>query len=80
MKIWVKFNASFQLCHPDFNFAPPPPPPRSREAGDAPAAISWQLCHVVSWLQWKRIPSKSSYDSVRTFGPDSDLSLKTFRA
>ena len=25
MKIWVKFNAGFQLCPPDFNFAPPPP-------------------------------------------------------
>ena len=24
MKIWVKFNAGFQLCPPDFNFAPPP--------------------------------------------------------
>ena len=40
MKVWVKFNAGFQLCPPDFNFAPPPPPPpppppRSREAGDA---------------------------------------------
>ena len=33
MKIWDKFNASFQLCPPDFNFAPPP---RSREASDAP--------------------------------------------
>ena len=32
MKIWVKFNAGFQLCPPDLNFAPPP---RSREAGDA---------------------------------------------
>ena len=32
MKIWVKFNAGFQLCPPDFNFAPP----RSREAGNAP--------------------------------------------
>ena len=27
MKIWVKFNVGFQLCPPDFNFAPPPPPP-----------------------------------------------------
>ena len=27
MKIWVKFNTGFQLCPPDFNFAPPPPPP-----------------------------------------------------
>ena len=26
MKIWVKFNAGFQLCPPDLNFAPPPPP------------------------------------------------------
>ena len=25
MKIWAKFNAGFQLCPPDFNFAPPPP-------------------------------------------------------
>ena len=33
MKIWVKFNAGFQLFLPDFNFAP-----RSREAGDAPVA------------------------------------------
>ena len=31
MKVWVKFNAGFQLCPPDFNFAP-----RSRKAGDAP--------------------------------------------
>ena len=31
MKIWAKFNAGFQLCPPDFNFAP-----WSREAGDAP--------------------------------------------
>ena len=30
MKVWVKFNAGFQLCPPDFNFAPPPPPPISR--------------------------------------------------
>ena len=34
MKVWVKFNAGFQLCPPYFNFAPPPP--RSRKAGDAP--------------------------------------------
>ena len=38
MKIWDKFNAGFQLCPPDFNFAPPPP--RSREAGDAPELYS----------------------------------------
>ena len=24
MKIWFKFNAGFQLCPPDFSFAPPP--------------------------------------------------------
>ena len=35
MKIWDKFNAGFQLCPPDFNFAP-----RSREAGDAPVRVS----------------------------------------
>ena len=35
MKIWVKFNAGFQLCPPDFNFAP-----RSREADDAPVLSS----------------------------------------
>ena len=29
MKVWVKFNAGFQLCPPDFNFAPPPPISRS---------------------------------------------------
>ena len=23
MKVWVKFNAGFQHCPPDFNFAPP---------------------------------------------------------
>ena len=34
MKIWVKFNAGFQLCPPDFNFDP-----RSREAGDAPGLV-----------------------------------------
>ena len=35
--IWVKFNTGFQLCPPDFNFAPPP---RSREAGEAPEDMS----------------------------------------
>ena len=36
MKVWFKFNAGFQLCPPDFNFALPP---RSREAGDAPGIL-----------------------------------------
>ena len=38
MKVWVKFNAGFQLCPPDFNFSP-----RSREAGDAPAAGTLEI-------------------------------------
>ena len=45
MKIWAKFNAGFQFCPPDFNFAPPP---RSREAGDAPAYTSFSLCFLVA--------------------------------
>ena len=71
MKIWVKFNAGFQLCPPDFNFAPP----RSRKAGDAPGRVSIaeaRLCDILKlfhgydteWsLNWRK---ESTFAMVQT--------------
>ena len=60
MKIWVKFNAGFQLCPPDFNFAP-----RSRKAGDAPCncayvrkIVIYGVCFFTSVFTFSLIVSK----------------------